>query len=764
MNESRRMGFLAFFAVALFGVLIARLWFLQVMEGQSFEAVASGNRTRPIYTEAPRGRIFDAQGRVLADRRESLAVVLDWTELRDLDDAGRKEIFTAVAEELNRVGIKVKVSELADRFESARNGSLKPVVVADDVGEEVWVAVQERDLPGFSVERRWIRTYPYGTIGAHIIGYTGTVSDSGRAEDLNDTNPDKVYFAGDELGMAGVERLFESVLRGTPELRRVEVDAENRVIGTVEVLQAGIPGADVHLSIDIDYQYAAEVILADELRLARQRDACKGCLPHVGEAGSLVALDVTDGSVVAMASLPAFDPSDFIFGISAEQFAYLRDRPDQPFLDRSTQGLYPAGSTFKPVTSFAALESGARGEFTPWNDEGRHTLDNCTSVELRGCVFRNAGDVRLGVVDLRRALELSSDTYFYSLGELFWVQQETYGRTVIQDWAARFGFGAPTGIQLPTEQKGRLPTPENVETELDADWFTGDNVNLAIGQGYLLVTPLQLTNAYAQLATGGTRYQPRLITRVTEGRPIGSIDAGEGDILQEFLPRIAEEEPLPPTSLAAIRDGLLAVNRSGTATAAFAGFPLDQYPIAGKTGTAQVYRQPDYALYSGFGPLPNAKYAVSAVLEKAGFGGDAAAPAVRRFFDILSGNTPVPAAPLAGRPGELIPRPDLPEGVGGGDVGAPTIDLDDLDSQGSDSDEPDGDGGDDPGSTATTAAPRTTTTAEAPVSTDSPQVSEPVTTGPGETTTPSPPVAPAGPSTSQAAGAQRRPRLMRFPT
>ncbi len=763
MNESRRMGFLALFGVALLGVLIARLWFLQVMEGQSFQAVASGNRTREIYTEAPRGRIFDAEGRVLAGRRESLAVVLDWTELRDLDDVGREEIFTSVAEELNRVGIKAKVSGLAGRFDSARNGSLKPVVVADDVGEEVWVAVQERDLPGFSVERRWIRTYPYGVIGAHIIGYTGTVPDSGRAVELNGTSPDKLYFAGDELGMAGVERLFESVLRGTPELRRVEVDAENRVIGTVEVLQAGIPGADVHLSIDIDYQYAAEIILADELRLARQRDACKGCLPHVGEAGSLVALDVTDGSVVAMASLPAFDPSDFIFGISTEQFAYLRDRPDQPFLDRSTQGLYPAGSTFKPVTSFAAVESGARGEFTPWNDEGRHTLANCTSVELRGCVFRNAGDVRLGVVDLRRALELSSDTYYYSLGELFWVQQETYGRTVIQDWAARFGFGAPTGIQLPTEQKGRLPTPENVEAELDADWFTGDNVNLAIGQGYLLVTPLQLTNAYAQLATGGTRYQPRLITRVTEGSPIGSIDDEEGDILQEFLPRIAEEEPLPPVSLAAIRDGLVAVNRSGTATAAFAGFPLDQYPIAGKTGTAQVYQQPDYALYAGFGPLPQAKYAVSAVLEKAGFGGDAAAPAVRRFFDILSGNTPVPAAPLAGRPGELIPRPDLPEGAGGSDVGAPTIDLDDLDSQDSDNDESD-DGGDDPGSTATTAARTTTTTAtDSPATTAPPPVSQPADSNPTETTTSVPPVAPAGPSTAQATAAQRRPRLVRFP-
>ena len=232
------------------------------------------------------------------------------------------------------------------------------------------------------------------------------------------------------------------------------------------------------------------------------------------------------------------------------------------------------------------------------------------------------------------------------------------------------------------------------------------------------------------------------------------MDAGEGDLLQEFLPRVAEEEQLPPSSLAAVRDGLLGVNRSGTATAAFAGFPLDRYPIAGKTGTAQVYRQPDYALYAGFGPLPDPKYAVSAVLEKAGFGGDAAAPAVRRFFNILSGNTPVPTAPLAGRPGELIPRPDLPEAVSGGDVGAPIIDHDDQrDDEGS---------GD---STTPTAPRRTTTTTVAPTATDAPQGSGPGTSDPASdpdnSTTTVPPTTPAGPPTSQEVAAGRRRRARR---
>jgi penicillin-binding protein 2 len=532
------------------------------------------------------------------------------------------------------------------------------------------------------------------------------------------------------------------------------------VIGTVRVLQAAIPGADVHLSIDIDYQYAAEAILADELRLARQREACKGCEPHVAEAGSMVALDVTDGSVVALASLPTFDPADFIFGISSEQFGYLRDRPDQPFLDRSTQGLYPAGSTFKPVTAFAAIESGARGEFTRWVDEGRHTLANCTDTELAGCVFRNAGDARLGAVDLRRAIELSSDTYFYSLGELFWVQQDTYGETIIQDWATRFGFGAPTGIQLPSEQKGRVPTPENVEEELDLSWYTGDNVNLAIGQGYLLVTPLQLTNAYAQLATGGIRYQPRLVTHLSAGDPTAAVELPDQGVLQEFLPRIATDAPLPGVPLSAVRDGLVAVNRSGTAVDAFTGFPLDQFSIAGKTGTAEVYNKADYSLYAGFGPMSSPKYAVAAVLEEAGFGGDAAAPAVRRFFEILSGTTPVPTAPLVGETGAVPVRPELPDSRGvGGEVGGPTVDGQTEDSTDEDTEsEP---------SRTTATTPRSTTSAVPTTPTSIPPTSATTveTVDPTASTTTAPTTTPPTGASAQggAAAGQRRAVLSRFP-
>ncbi len=637
----RRLGGLAVIAVLVFGSLLARLWFLQVMSVDQFEELAAGNRTREIFVESPRGRIIDAKGRILADTRESLVVTLDWVRLQDFTEEERAVVFDGVAEILNRAGIKSKLSSLEDDFRRARDGSLKPVVIADDIDVRTWVAISEDNLPGFAIERRWVRSYPYGEVGAHILGYTGTVGDQSEADELNADDGPKHYLPGDEIGVAGLERVFESTLRGLPERRRVEIDAMQRVVRTAEILQPGTRGQDIYLTIDIDLQYAAELIVADELAQARQRKACETCeYAHVAQAGSLVALDVTDGSVIALASYPSFDPSDFTFGISPEQFSFLRERPDSPLFNRTIRGLYPAGSTFKPVTAYAALENGVRSEFFPWEDEGVFQLRSCATDGGAGCTFRNAGSAVLGTVDLRRALEISSDTYFYSLGELFWTEPELYGATSIQETAFLMGFGTETGIRLPLEESGRVPTEEGLLEEFGEDinpWRTGNNVNLAIGQGDLLVSPLQLANTYAMLSTGGDRFQPRLVDRSTDFL---------GSTLTRFEPVKVAEDALDPEYLAPILDGLYAVPRSGTARRAFAGFPFDQYSVGGKTGTAQVNDKADFALYAGFGPRPSPKYSVVAVLEEAGFGGDAAAPAVRRFMDILFGLAEAPVAPV----------------------------------------------------------------------------------------------------------------------
>lgn len=675
MNETllpRRLGLLGVVAAALLVTLVARLYFLQVMQAPQFTAQAAENRTRTIVTEAPRGLVYDADGMVLAGRRESRVVTLDWTQLRDFDRDQRAEIFADVADEVNREGEKFKVEELERRYQAARNGSLKPEPIAEDISTPLWVTLQERQFPGFQVEQRYVRVYPYGSTGANIIGYTGNVSDQETADTLNEKNDDKVYLPGDELGRAGIEALFESTLRGTPEIRRVEVDAQNRVINTVEIIQAAVPGNDVHLAVDIDLQYAAEQILREELELARGREACPGCKPHAAEAGSLVAVDVRDGTVAALATYPTYDPRDFVFGMSASQYQSLLDRPDTPLLDRSIKGLYPAGSTFKHVTAYAALVSGARGADDFWNDEGVFTIESCTSGEQAGCQFQNAGRAVYGYVDMVRAMEVSSDTYFYSLGEKFWVEQATYGETIIQDTAIQFGFGSATGIQLPEERSGRVPTPENRLQEFgeDARWFTGDNINLSIGQGDLLVTPLQLADSYAVLASGGVRYQPRLVDRV--------VDAVTGETLTDYEPRVISDEALDASALAPIREGLLRVPITGTAASAFAGFPLSTYPIVGKTGTAEVATKADFALFAAYGPADRPEYAVAAVLEQAGFGGDAAAPAVRRFFDLLGGFAPLPEAPLSGEPDIEFPRPPeingLPASSDGLGEAAPEVD------------------------------------------------------------------------------------------
>ena len=640
------MGVLALVAISLFAVLGGRLYFLQVMQPEEFEELVAGNRVREIYTEAPRGQILDSKGRVLAGRRESLVVTLDWTALREAGSDARADVFAAVAEELSSAGIKTKASRLESIYTRSVDGELKPVVVADDVDEEVWVRLAEADLVGIDVERQWVRTYPYGSVAAHLIGYTGSVRDAERAAELN-ASSDKTYFAGDELGIAGLERVYEAQLRGTPELRRVEVNAQNQVVRTLEIVQEAVPGDDLVLSLDIDLQYAAEQILEDELIAARGREQSDNSRPHVADSGALVALDVTDGSIVALASFPTFDPRDFIFGISSDLWNELSQRSDVPLLDRSVRGAYPAGSTFKPFVAYSAMEAGVRDQFFTWIDEGVYILESCIDPDDRGagCRKQNAGGIALGSVQMREALERSSDTYFYSLGETFWVQQDTYGRVAMQDTAERFGFGSSPGIDLPSQTSGRVPTPENRIEEFgeDARWFPGDNVNLAIGQGDLLMSPLQLTNAYAMLATGGTQYEPHLVA--------ASIDPD--GVVTPFEPVIVADDPLDPAILEPIHEGLLAVVNPGLGTGrgtgvnAFRGFPLANYPIAGKTGTAQVRNKADFALFSAYGPMPDPQYAVSAVLEQAGFGGDAAAPAVRRFFDLLAGTVPIPEAPVA---------------------------------------------------------------------------------------------------------------------
>lgn len=611
-----------------FALLVGRLAHVQLLSAPTYRDISTGNRVRVIETPAPRGRILDAEGRVLAGSRTSYTVTMDWEALVDLSEAERRDSFGILADELAIEGHEADAVDIESTFERARTQALQPVVLAEDIDPRLWISLTERDLPGITVEARPVRTYPYGSAAAHTIGYLGTVRDDDEADALNRADPAHRYRAGSEVGRAGLERIFERRLRGIPEIRQVEVDSRNRVVRTIEVTQAARAGNDVHLTLDVDLQRAAEQALQQQLNQTAQDPDTPA------PAGSFVVLDPTDGAVLALASFPGFDPTDFVFGLGDPAAEDLFSNPYEPFLNRAINGLYPAGSTFKPIPAYAAITSGARGQYEQWDDQGSFRLSGCrTTAASKGCVFRNARGVVMGPVAVREALTRSSDTYFYSLGELFWVDQDRYGPEIIQETAIRFGLGQPTGIELPSEAEGRVPGPEQRRQDHqqypaafpDPEWYTGDNVNLSIGQGDLLVTPLQLANLYATVAAEGQRYQPRLVDRLADG--------STGETLLAFTPRLADDQPLDAEATAAIIDGLLAVPRTGTAMAAFDGFDHNLFPLAAKTGTAEVNGKADMALFAGFGPWPEPRYAFAVVLEESGFGGVAAAPVVRRFFD-----------------------------------------------------------------------------------------------------------------------------------
>ena len=644
-DESARFALLAVVVTVALVVLAGRLAYLQLVGGSGYRDIATGNRIRVIETPAPRGRIIDAGGRVLAGSRSSYTVTMDWEALIGLDADERDVIFVTLAAALDGAGAPLAVDTISEKFDRAAGRALEPVVLVEDVSPELWIALGELSLPGIAAVSRPIRIYPYGAAAGHALGYMGTVADTEEAAALDQLEPELRYRPGSEIGRAGLERIFEHRLRGTPEIRRVEVDARNRVIRTVEVAQRAVPGNDLHLTIDIDLQRAAESALQDQLQ------ATSADPETPAPAGSFVVIDPADGAVLALASMPGFDPTAFVFGLDEDETAELLSAGPDPFLNRATNGLYPPGSTFKPVPAYAALTTGARGQDELWQDAGSHRLRGCrASNGDDGCVFRNAGGAVLGSVDLRQALARSSDTYFYSLGEKFWVERDRYGDEVMQDVAVRFGLGRPTGIELPAEAAGRVPGPRSRQADHDRfpeafpdpRWYTGDNVNLAIGQGDLLVTPLQLANLYATLAASGTRHQPRLVDRL--------VDGSTGETVLAFAPRRVEGEPLDPVAVDAIVDGLLNVPIDGTAASAFEGFPTDRFAVAAKTGTAEMRGKADNALFAGFAPVPEPRYAFAVVMEESGFGGVAAAPVARRFFEWVLAGQASPTGPAAPSP------------------------------------------------------------------------------------------------------------------
>jgi penicillin-binding protein 2 len=627
-----RLGMLAFLGLALFAAMFTRLWFLQVLTDETFIAQAQQNQIDVVELPPARGRILDRNGVVLADNRYVSVVSVDQREWTD-PEVQRPMVVAELAELLH-----MPPADVEAQLDDETQDPLLPKVIQDRVPEDVRILVEERNLPGVEGELRAVRSYPHGSVGAHLLGYTGLISE----EELELAGPE--YHLTDEIGKAGIEAVFDRELRGTAGERLLEVNRAREVVGQVGDDVAAEPGGDVRLTIDIRLQEAAEQAIEDQLAAARQRQSRDSGAYFPAPAGSAVVLDIRTGDVLALASYPSYDPNWLITGLTGAQYTerFLDEQVPSPLANRAVQGLYAPGSTFKLITALAGLRSGTLDPGEQYLDEGYFEIPDTDICDENNpnvvCKYFNARKEALGWLDLRVALTRSSDAYFYRQGYLLDRTGEGRG---LQEMAADLGFGSVTGIQLPFESTGRVPSAALKQELADSgvfaegNWLNGDNINFAVGQGFLTVTPLQLANAYATWANGGVRFNPSLVEQI-EARTTGEVE-------RSFEPRIADRIVLPPGT-DVVRAGLAGVTTAGTAEFAFQGYDHGSFPVLGKTGTAQAEgrskltgrAREDTAAFAAVAPADNPRYAVVVVLEEAGFGGDAAAPAARAILEELA--------------------------------------------------------------------------------------------------------------------------------
>lgn len=578
-------------ALALFVVLFFRLWFLQVLNGDKYLAEAKNNRTREFRVTAPRGEILDRNGKILVSNRTSLALQVSPDKLPE-DPRERRAELAQLA--------KLTHSSLPQVRKTIREGvklaAGAPVTLRRDVGDFLVFYMQENQdrFPGVSVQRVFVRRYPHGTLAAHIVGNVGEVNE----EELKEPAYRRLE-PGDEIGKDGVEDTYDRFLRGTPGIERIQVDALGQPTRNGQLVsQPPVPGDNLKLSIDAGVQEAGEAAMAS-----------------FGLRGGFVTMDVHTGEILALGSYPTFDPSVFTRPMTQAQVNVLyRDEVLAPLTDRAIAGLYPTGSTFKPITAIAALESGNLTPGEVINDPGQLVVGDQ--------VFTNAGEAANGSVSLVSALEVSSDVFFYTLGWRMWDTGD------LQHWAHALGIGRPTGIDLPGGAEGLLPSQKwrndlYREGETERPWSAGDNVQLATGQGDLQTNPLQMAIAYAAIANGGTIVTPHIGLQV---------DDAKGRVLEEFDPGPRRHVRMDQAYREEILEGLhdAAQGGAGTSVDIFGSFPI---PVAGKTGTAQRPPYEDQSWYGVLAPYPNPRIVTFVTMEEGGFGAEAAAPAARTILE-----------------------------------------------------------------------------------------------------------------------------------
>jgi penicillin-binding protein 2 len=620
------MKVLASLVVLIFAAITTRLWYLQVLASDQFVGLAAQNEVRLVPIDPLRGQILDRQGRVLVGNRPSTVVTVDRLGMQ-----GQEE---AVLFRLAKV-LGVPVDDLIERLETVRYADYQPVPVAEDVPEQVVFYLQEHraEFPGVSYELSPVRDYGYGSLAAHVLGYVGEVTDKQLERESF-----AGYQPGETVGKEGVEATYERDLYGVRGQRAIQVNAQGEVLDREFRVRDAAPGNNVVLSIDLDTQKLVEQSLSLGLQLARRTfdESSNRYLDPTG--GAVVVMDPRNGQVLGLASNPTFDPSIFLGGLTQPEANSLFEDPKRPFFNRATQGEYPAGSTFKPFVAAGALKRKMAAIDGHYDCPGKYVVPGDES----GTEFRNWNPVDQGFISLSDSLVISCDTVYYKFGYEYYRRYVRSGREaeIMQQDLGQMGFGRTTGIDVPGESAGLIPTaaykfdlvennPALYRDELSL-WLPGDNVNMSIGQGFSLVTPLQMAVGYSALANGGTLFTPRVGLRVE--RP-------DGSLVRRIQPDPVGRLPITKAQALFLRNSLVGVTARGTAATAFSGFPLDRFPIAGKTGTAEVRPKQDYSWFAAMAPANDPKYVVIALIEQGGHGSTTAAPVVRHVLEGLLGLT-----------------------------------------------------------------------------------------------------------------------------
>jgi penicillin-binding protein 2 len=619
-----RVGLFGMLVLAVFAVLFLRLWALQVLSGKDYLRRAENNQIRTVRVDSPRGAIVDRFGRLLVSNAPGTEVEL-WPA--DLPRYGRYD-------ELRRLAatLRVPLDGLLADVRRRAGDPLTPVTVKSRVNrnEIAYLAEHASQFRGVDVANTYLRTYPHRSLAAQLLGYVTEISPQELKAKARDG-----YRAGDRIGQSGVEGAFDAYLRGRPGLAQMRVDSLGRPRSQLTPRQNPVAGDELRLTLDLRLQEAAEQALQQWTAHARS-EGCFGCWASHG--GAIVALDPRDGAIRALASWPTYSPSVYAGRVDPRKLAAqglvakTAAEKNHPALDRATDGLYPPGSTFKPVTALAAMQEGLVQPYS---------LIPCTpDYKVDGQLFKN-WDPYVGTqLTLPAALEQSCDTYFYRVGMLFYNLSGDRGQP-LQSWASRFGFGRSTGLDVGGDAAGLLPTiswrKKTFKDPVDRLWKPGDSIQLAIGQKDLQVTPLQMARFYAIIANGGRLVTPYVVSRVEQPGPSRAAPV----VLRRFEPKPPRPVGLDPFGLEAVRAGLDQATHGvdGTSAAVFSGYPVR---IAGKTGTAEkAVTLPGWttaALVSqswwcGYGPEDKPTLVVCALIENGGHGGTAAAPAAMQVFE-----------------------------------------------------------------------------------------------------------------------------------